>query len=74
MALSTAAYAAYGVAAELGCDTVVAETAEHRADKPAQSFRNLTRLGFRAAYQRPNYVMVSGTRAAGLIAERHALF
>lgn len=61
-------------ARELGCETIVVETAEDRPDRPARSFRNLTRLGFQVAYLRPNYVMVTGTRAAGLVAERPSIF
>jgi hypothetical protein len=42
-------------AAAAGCRWVVVETAEDTADRPAQSFRNLIRAGFRLAYLRPNY-------------------
>jgi GNAT superfamily N-acetyltransferase len=32
------------------------ETAEERADRPAPSYRNVTRLGFRLGYYRDNYI------------------
>ena len=40
----------------LGLDRVTVETAEDKPEKPAPSFRNLRRLGFRFAYHRPNYI------------------
>jgi GNAT superfamily N-acetyltransferase len=57
-------------ARELGCEMIVLETAEDLPAKPCQSFRNMIRLGFEAAYTRANYVMVAGTPAAGLMVER----
>lgn len=41
----------------LGCDWVVAETAEQRRDHPAPSYRNLLRLGFSEGYVRENFVL-----------------
>jgi GNAT superfamily N-acetyltransferase len=61
------------IAQELGCDMVVVETAEDLPARPSQSFRNMRRLGFNVAYMRPNYVMIAGTAAAGIVAERHAV-
>ena len=46
----------FRAARELGCDWLVVETAEDRPDKPAQSYRNLRRLGFEAAYLRANWI------------------
>jgi GNAT superfamily N-acetyltransferase len=43
-------------AAELGCSTIVVETAEDRPDKSAPSYRNQIRYGFKVAYVRPNYI------------------
>jgi GNAT superfamily N-acetyltransferase len=43
-------------AAEAGCRRVLVETSEPRPDSAAQSHHNVTRLGFRAAYARPNYL------------------
>jgi GNAT superfamily N-acetyltransferase len=40
----------------LGLNRVTVETAEDKPEKPAPSFRNLRRLGFRFAYHRPNYL------------------
>lgn len=45
-------------AAALGCRLVVTETAEETPTRPAPSYRNMTRLGFRVAYLRPNFVKV----------------
>lgn len=45
-----------GDAANLGCQLLVVETAEETAEKPAPSYRNNLRFGFRAAYARPNYI------------------
>lgn len=42
-------------AAAQGCQWLVTETDEHTSKKPNQSYLNLIRLGFRLAYQRPNY-------------------
>ena len=39
-----------------GCTRVSVETAEDKPEKPAPSFRNLRRLGFRFAYLRPNFL------------------
>jgi ribosomal protein S18 acetylase RimI-like enzyme len=57
-------------ARELGCDAIVLETAEDLPAKPSQSYRNMRRLGFEVAYLRPNYVMIAGTPAVGLVVER----
>lgn len=43
-------------AAALGCTYAVLETAEDTPEKPAPSFRNTTRLGFRLAYLRENWM------------------
>jgi GNAT superfamily N-acetyltransferase len=43
-------------AASLGCQRVLVETSEPRPDNPAQSWRNVKRMGFVQAYVRPNYV------------------
>lgn len=43
-------------AAAEGCRWVSVETAEQTPDRVAPSFRNLRRLGFSAAYIRPNYL------------------
>lgn len=40
----------------LGCRYVVVETADDLPDRRAPSFHNLSRLGFRLAYRRPNYL------------------
>jgi hypothetical protein len=48
-------------AAELGCDTVVAEAVEDRPDRPSAAYHNMRRLGFRLAYARPNFVRLAGT-------------
>lgn len=40
----------------LGCETLVTETAEDRAEHPAPSYRNMRRMGFEVAYVRPNYL------------------
>jgi len=46
-------------AAELGCHTVAVETAEETPEKPAPSYRNMVRYGFRQSYLRPNYIYVT---------------
>lgn len=43
-------------ARRLGCTRVTVETAEDKPEKPAPSFHNLRRLGFRFPYYRPNYL------------------
>lgn len=43
----------------MGCRHLSVETAEDKPDKPAPSFHNLTRLGFRIAYFRDNYLGVT---------------
>lgn len=43
-------------AAELGCQGLVVETAEDRPEKPAPSYRNQLRFGFKIEYARPNYI------------------
>ncbi len=40
----------------MGCTRAHVETAEDKPDKPAPSYRNLTRLGFELAYARPNWI------------------
>ena len=42
-------------AREAGCTRLVVETAQPHGDNPAPSYRNVTRLGFSVAYERPNY-------------------
>lgn len=44
-------------ATRLGCDWIIAETAEDLPDRPAPSYRNLLRLGFIEEYRRQNYAM-----------------
>jgi GNAT superfamily N-acetyltransferase len=46
-------------AREVGCDTVVVETAEETPEKSAPSYRNMIRYGFKLAYIRPNYIFVN---------------
>ena len=52
-----------------GCTHLAVETAEDKPEKPAPSFRNLRRFGFRFAYYRPNYLFefapTVGARAGG---------
>lgn len=43
-------------AAALGCKWLIVETAEETPEKPAPSFRNMVRYGFKVAYARPNYL------------------
>jgi hypothetical protein len=43
-------------AVELGATTLVTETGEQVPGRPASSYRNIVRAGFRAAYVRPNFV------------------
>jgi GNAT superfamily N-acetyltransferase len=45
----------------MGCRWLSVETAEDKPDKPAPSFHNVTRLGFRIAYFRDNYLGVTST-------------
>lgn len=45
-------------AKSMGCRCLSVETAEDKPDKPAPSFHNVTRLGFRIAYFRDNYLGV----------------
>jgi ribosomal protein S18 acetylase RimI-like enzyme len=45
----------------MGCRHLSVETAEDNPDKPAPSFHNVTRLGFRIAYYRDNYLGVTGS-------------
>jgi GNAT superfamily N-acetyltransferase len=42
-------------ARELGCELVVTETGERVEGRPNNSYRNIERAGFQAAYVRPNY-------------------
>jgi len=44
-------------AAAMGCRWIVVETAEDTPEKPAPSYRNTLRSGFRVAYLRPNYML-----------------
>jgi GNAT superfamily N-acetyltransferase len=46
-------------AATLGCRTVAVETAEETPEKPAPSYRNMVRHGFRQSFLRPNYIYVT---------------
>lgn len=46
------------IAREQGCRWCVAETAADSPEKPNPSTHNLRRLGFRDAYERPNWVKV----------------
>jgi GNAT superfamily N-acetyltransferase len=48
-----------------GCRHAIVETAEDRPDKPAPSFRNLVRLGFRVLYARDNWLGLNPAGAAG---------
>ena len=41
---------------DLGCRWLVTETGEDLPDRPNPSFHNMMRLGFKLAYQRPNYM------------------
>jgi GNAT superfamily N-acetyltransferase len=43
-------------AARAGCRWITVETGEDRPDRPVPSYRNMRRLGFRAAYTRSNYL------------------
>ena len=43
-------------AAALGCNWVITETDEDTPERPNPSFHNMTRTGFRLAYQRRNFV------------------
>jgi len=47
-------------ARQMGCRCLSVETAEDKPDKPAPSFHNVTRLGFRMAYFRDNYLGTGG--------------
>jgi GNAT superfamily N-acetyltransferase len=40
----------------LGCQYMIAETAEEKPDRPVASYRNMRRMGFEIAYLRPNYI------------------
>lgn len=42
-------------AAAAGCHTLFVETGERRPDRPAASYRNILRAGFKEAYLRPNW-------------------
>ena len=50
-------------AARAGCRWVVVETAEDRPDKPAPSYRNQSRAGFRILYRRPSHVWPKPVKA-----------
>lgn len=43
-------------AINLGCKLITVETAEETPERSAPSYRNMIRLGFSAAYRRPNYL------------------
>ena len=43
-------------ARQLGCDSIISETAEEKPDKPVASFRNMRRVGFEIAYLRRNWI------------------
>ena len=43
-------------AKEMGCRCICVETAEDKPEKPAPSFHNVTRLGFKLGYFRDNYI------------------
>jgi GNAT superfamily N-acetyltransferase len=43
-------------AASMGCRCLSVETAEDNPEKPAPSFHNVTRLGFKVGYHRDNYL------------------
>jgi len=45
-------------ARNLGCKTLVVETAEETPTRDAPSYRNMHRYGFQMAYLRPNYIKV----------------
>jgi GNAT superfamily N-acetyltransferase len=45
------------LAAELGCDLVVTETAEQSEEDPGPSYRNMRRMGFAEGYRRQNYAI-----------------
>lgn len=47
----------------MGCRCLSVETAEDKPDKPAPSFHNVTRLGFRIAYFRDNYLGMTSAQA-----------
>lgn len=42
--------------AKLGCEWLVTETGQDRAEKPNPSFHNMVRTGFKVAYDRPNFM------------------
>ena len=44
-------------AAERGCQWVVCETMAESAERPNPSLRNMRRLGFELAYERPNFIL-----------------
>jgi hypothetical protein len=46
-------------AADLGCRWLVTETGEDLPDHPNPSFRNMLRIGFELAYQRPNFIFTA---------------
>jgi len=46
------------LARELGCESVVVETAEQTPDHSAPSYRNMIRYGFTEAYFRNNFLLV----------------
>jgi GNAT superfamily N-acetyltransferase len=50
-------------AREWGCHLVVLETAEDHPDKPAPSYRNQIRFGFRPIYARENWLLAGGLAA-----------
>jgi hypothetical protein len=50
---------------DLGCRWFVTETGQELPDRPNPSFHNMVRVGFKLAYQRPNYLPATGGRRAG---------
>lgn len=44
-------------AADLGCESLISETAEDTLERPVASYRNMRRFGFEVAYLRPNYLL-----------------
>lgn len=52
-------------ALDAGCRLLCTETAEPTPDRPAASFRNVRRAGFRVAYRRPNFVTIPAGRPSG---------
>ncbi len=47
-------------AAEAGCQTLFVETGKRVEDRPAGSYRNILRAGFKEAYLCPNWRLAGG--------------